>query len=641
MPSYRTPGVFIEEISSGPRPVAPSSTTDTAFVAMVTLPKSVVPGRGRAEGMFLPGPDTSPMLAWNRALAFRSLADGPADAAPVIEAAGTDADGKPKKAPAAKPAPSGGDNRLNQIVHEFLSGTWSVSSPVKDPESVTLRSDAGAILRVPANRTLLSVKTAPDGSKAWDLAWGADEQKVVELISGRALAQDIAHKGDLPSVDAAGKPASIDPEAIHDRLHGTAPAITNMTGFEQWRRGFGARLFQEILLDANKKMSPTQAEMIWATLAPPARDAWDRWLRSHPGLRRLEIALIGFFSNGGSTAYLACGVQSQGAGGPAKRAYLEKAFDGVSAVAMVVAPGLDFAWQQAILEYAGPKGRGDVFAVLETPRFLATEAPRDIDVDDFRWTKGHGPYEMAKLEFLSEPSTGEMRFLGYSADEVLDRCTPRDDSGFGGTYGPWVIVENPLSTGAHDRYVVAPPGGHVVGLIAGTDLRAGGGVHKAPANEQMLGVAELVTNISDREQGPLNMKGINIIRHRPGGGIRVWGARTVGADPLWTYINVRRLFLFVERSVRDAVQWGVFLPNNDKTRMTLRETISSFLIRLYNEGMLDGSSWQESFTVKCDGENNPDVDVRSGLLTVDVSIRPVFPAEFIRIRFQQSAMRVE
>jgi hypothetical protein len=308
---------------------------------------------------------------------------------------------------------------------------------------------------------------------------------------------------------------------------------------------------------------------------------------------------------------------------------------------MLVAPGLDSSWQQAILEYAGPKGRGDLFAVLETPRFLLTQAPRGVEVDDFRWGKGTGPYEMAELEQVADPNVGELRFLGFAADEVLDRCTPRDDSGFGATYGPWLVVENPLSTGPADRYVVAPPGGHVVGVIAGTDLRAGGGVHKAPANEQMLGVTELVTPISDREQAALNMKGVNIIRQRPAAGIRIWGARTVGADPLWTYVSVRRLFLYVERSIRDAVQWAVFLPNNPNTRDTLRQTIASFLIRCHKEGMLDGATWQQAFTVKCDGENNPDVDVRAGLLTVDVSIRPVYPAEFIRIRFQQAAMRVE
>jgi hypothetical protein len=157
----------------------------------------------------------------------------------------------------------------------------------------------------------------------------------------------------------------------------------------------------------------------------------------------------------------------------------------------------------------------------------------------------------------------------------------------------------------------------------------------------VLGVAELVTEISDREQGVLNMKGINIIRHRPFAGIRIWGARTIASDPLWNYISVRRLFLMVERSVRDAIQWAVFLPNVPATRNDLKSTIAAFLYRLWKEGALDGATWSEAFEVQCDGNNNPDVDVRAGLLTVDVQMRPVFPAEFIRVRFRQSPMRSE
>jgi phage tail sheath protein FI len=189
--------------------------------------------------------------------------------------------------------------------------------------------------------------------------------------------------------------------------------------------------------------------------------------------------------------------------------------------------------------------------------------------------------------------------------------------------------------------VIAPPAGYVAGVIAATDLKPGGGVHKAPANEQVLGVAELVTSISDREQAALNVKGINIIRHRPFAGIRIWGARTIAADPLWNYINVRRLFLMVERSVRDAIQWAVFLPNTPTTRSDLKSTIAAFLYRLYSQGMLDGATWKDAFSVQCDSKNNPDVDVRSGLLTVDVEIRPVYPAEFIRVRFRQSPVKSE
>ena len=95
------------------------------------------------------------------------------------------------------------------------------------------------------------------------------------------------------------------------------------------------------------------------------------------------------------------------------------------------------------------------------------------------------------------------------------------------------------------------------------------------------------------------------------------------------------------RSVRDAIQWAVFLPNTPATRADLKSTIASFLYRLWKEGALDGATWGEAFSVQCDSQNNTDIDVRSGLLTVDVQMRPVFPAEFIRVRFRQSPMRSE
>jgi hypothetical protein len=100
------------------------------------------------------------------------------------------------------------------------------------------------------------------------------------------------------------------------------------------------------------------------------------------------------------------------------------------------------------------------------------------------------------------------------------------------------------------------------------------------------------------------------------------------------------LFLFIERSVRDAVNWAVFMPNTSLTRRDLGTTIRSFLYSLWNQGMLDGDAHNDAYSVKCDAENNPDVDVRSGLLTVDVTVRPPFPAEFVRIRFRQAPMEV-
>ncbi|MBK9369897.1 MAG: phage tail sheath subtilisin-like domain-containing protein [Deltaproteobacteria bacterium] len=640
MPEYRTPGVYVEEISTGPRPVVASSTTDTGFVGILTLPTSFSPGRGRASGLFLPALDEQPLLSWNRALAFRPLVT-PSDEAPPtsVEPAAKEPpkEGAPPPKPGRPTPPRSQGNRLKALVEEALPGKWEIDSP-NGEDMLTLRSQKGDILRVPVRRSQLSTK-----EKEWDLAWGADDQQLLQVIASKAVEQGVRHGGTLPCADSAAQPLNLDASNIQARMQRVAPAIHTLDGFDAWRREVAGRLFVEILLESDAAMSQSRAESVWDALTYEARGAWERWVRTHPGMLRLELAVSGFFQNGGKTAYVSLGVQPQGAAGPHKRKLLEDSFDGVKSMALICAPGLDFGWQQAILEYAGPRGRGDLFAVLETPRYLLTRAPRSVEalLNKQRWNEKDSPYEVGVLETLGSPQQTELRFNGYAEDAVLDRCVPRDESGYGAAYGPWVIVDNPLSTGAHDRYVVAPPAGHIAGVIASTDLKAGGGVHKAPANELVAGVAELVTSISDREQEPLNMKGVNIIRHRPGAGIRVWGARTVASDPLWNYVNVRRLFLFVERSIRDAIQWAVFLPNTPETRGDLRTTIVGFLFRLYQEKMLDGSTWKEAFSVRCDQTNNADTDVRLGMLTVDVEIRPVYPAEFVRVRFRQSRVRGE
>ena len=628
--NYRTPGVYIEEISNGPRPVQASSTTETGFVAVIEIPTQFIPGGGGAAGMYLPGSTEDVHMSWNRAKAFRRLA-------PAIDAPAVSKDDK--KAKAKKDAPATDGNEFQQLVSEVLPGQWDIKAPTGDSK-VTMASAKGELLRFPVSRALMSVTVDAASKAEWDLSFTEASNKVMELIATHAEDQGVAHTGELGCVDKTQKPITIDVGAIHDRMHGTAPSFSSMDGFHAWRSEWSANLFVQILLESDKKMTPSKAEILWDSLDPSAQNSWLNWVRTHPGMRRLELSLVGFFSNGGATAFPAVALQEEGTGGPAKRAFLEKAYDGASAVAMLCAPGLEFGWQQGVLEYAGPAGRGDLFAILEAPRYLMTKPPRGVDVTETRWLKAGGSYEVREMQTLPEPSAKELRYLGFASDVVLDRCTPRDDKGHGAVYAPWLIVDNPLSTGPSDKYIIAPPAGFVAGVIAGTDSKAGGGVHKAPANEPVLGVANLVTSVSDREQAALNVKGINIIRHRPGAGIRIWGARTVAADALWNYVNVRRLFLFVERSVRDSVNWAVFQPNNNQTRENLKNSIAAFLFRCYNEGMLDGDSWQDSFTVQCDKENNPEADIRSGLLTVDVQIRPVFPAEFVRIRFSQTPMQV-
>jgi hypothetical protein len=363
---------------------------------------------------------------------------------------------------------------------------------------------------------------------------------------------------------------------------------------------------------------------------------------------RLEVSVRGFFTNGGSMAYPSFYLSAAGASAMAKGEFLGHAYDDFSRVAMVCSPGLSKDWQAAVLTYCGPLGRRDLFAVLDTPRYFLTQ-PTTTDarsrVGSLRWSDqykaGDDPnFEVQSLETIGAPSVSELRFRAMT-DTLLSEVVPRDEPGHGGAYAPWVVTENPATTGLGDRYIVAPPSGFVAGLIAATDDKPGAGVHKAPANEQLAGVNGLVALIGDKDQGALNVRGINIIRPRPNAGIRVWGARTVASDPQWKYINVRRLFLMVERSLKSAVEWAVFLPNTDNTRGDLHSTIAAFLFSLWRENMLDGATSDEAYNVRCDRENNPDVDVRNGILTVDIDLRPPFPAEFIRLRFRQAPMQVE
>ena len=131
------------------------------------------------------------------------------------------------------------------------------------------------------------------------------------------------------------------------------------------------------------------------------------------------------------------------------------------------------------------------------------------------------------------------------------------------------------------------------------------GVHKAPANEVIRGAISLELNITKAEHDQLNPSGINCIRAFPGRGIRVWGARTLSSDPAWRYLNVRRLFNYVEESIFEGTQWVVFEPNDMRLWGRVKRTINAFLLRVWRDGALFGATPDQAFFVKCDEENNP------------------------------------
>jgi phage tail sheath protein FI len=128
---------------------------------------------------------------------------------------------------------------------------------------------------------------------------------------------------------------------------------------------------------------------------------------------------------------------------------------------------------------------------------------------------------------------------------------------------------------------------------------------------------------------------VNCIRAFPGRGIRVWGASTLSSDPAWRYLNVRRLFNFVEESIQAGTQWVVFEPNDYALWQRVKRDVSAFLKRVWMSGALFGATPEEAFFVKCDAENNPPETRDVGQLIIDIGLAPVKPAEFVIFRISQ------
>ncbi|MDX8034344.1 phage tail sheath subtilisin-like domain-containing protein [Lentzea sp. BCCO 10_0856] len=203
------------------------------------------------------------------------------------------------------------------------------------------------------------------------------------------------------------------------------------------------------------------------------------------------------------------------------------------------------------------------------------------------------------------------------------------DSKYATLYYPWIKVYDPSTS----DNIFVPPSGHMAGVWARTDATRG--VHKAPANETVRGAVALQTQLTKAEQELLNPIGVNCIRSFTGRGIRVWGARTLSSDPAWRYLNVRRLFNYLEESILDGTQWVVFEPNDDALWARIRRTIAAFLVMEWRKGALFGLTPDEAFYVKCDRETNPAEGIDLGQVVCEVGIAPVKPAEFVIFRLAQ------
>jgi phage tail sheath protein FI len=206
------------------------------------------------------------------------------------------------------------------------------------------------------------------------------------------------------------------------------------------------------------------------------------------------------------------------------------------------------------------------------------------------------------------------------------------NSSFGAIYYPWIWIYNPIG----NFNVPVPPSGAVLGRYGYTDGRVG--VHKSPAgvNDGALRTVNgLATALTDSDQDNINLMGINAIRNMINYGNLIWGARTTSMDTEWTYVSVRRFFIFVEQSLKQSLQWVVFEPNSEQLWTSVTRDVTAFLTMQWRQGAMFGDTAAAAFFVTCDASNNPPETRASGELFIDVGMAPVMPAEFVILRLTQ------
>ena len=309
----------------------------------------------------------------------------------------------------------------------------------------------------------------------------------------------------------------------------------------------------------------------------------------------LAQAVYGYFNNGGSRCY----VMRVAAEGDIPKFLIN--LEAIDEISIVAAPGL------AQDDTTGKNTRTELIshcAVKTQTRFAI--------------------FDSAQME----ETGGSLDLTLLDPHNAANKLPPTTD--YAAFYFPWIQVFDPVSKGP----VYMPPSGHIAGIYARVDNDRG--VHKAPANEPVLGALDLKYTLSKSQQDGLNPQGVNCIRNL-NGNLTVWGARTMGGDANadLKYINVRRTLIFLRKSIDEGTQWVVFEPNEPGLWQKITRNITAFLTNVWRSGALFGTTAQEAFYVKCDAEINPPESRDLGQVITEIGVAIVRPAEFVIFRISQ------
>ena len=461
------------------------------------------------------------------------------------------------------------------------------------------------VVVTPASKAKTQVLAVNGADLTLKNADGFNPGDVVELFDGKTAAHATV-KSVLDKVVTRDAPCTLD---VADTKVGTAKYIKTCEITLTARLGETVETFENLSLkpDAlnNVCVKTAKSDLICVEVtaakapAAPAPKEKDKDGKEIPAPAPKAASIVPYELCGGSGSELVLTLQGGSNGsvltvtpdaflgkddGPGKRTGLQ-AFQENGNVSIMAIPGVTAPEVQASL-IAFCENKKSCFAILDVPM----ELKKTNDVANFR---------------------------------------DMYDSTYAAMYHPWLEMYDAGSK----RSAYFPPSGAMAGIYARTDIERG--VHKAPANEVVRGCTGLSCAYNEGEQDILNPIGVNLIRSFTGRGIRVWGARTISSNGLWKYLNVRRLFIYVEESIKANTNWVVFEPNSTTLWNRVTRTIETFLATCWRDGALAGSTPSEAFFVECGPTTMTQDDIDNGRLICQIGIAPVKPAEFVIFRITQ------
>lgn len=633
MPTYLHPGVYVEEIPSGSRPIEGVGTSTAAFVGYTTKGPVAEPtllfkwsdyeeqfGGIRDLGKSATG-DPMGFAVYSffqnggtAAYIVRAIQEGSADTAEGFLVNPDDATQIIRFA-AANPGEWGNELRVRFETKADAPGLYTLRAGVMDGAEFKERERF--------NDLTVADDGAPDfiESKVNDASTliNVEMQAISQYLLGVSISQDLAAVADFSVLNDLTMTVNVDGTArtvtfATDEFDGTSTLADVAVSIQALVRG-------AVVANPAVRDFTCAADGDLLVLTSGTRLATSSVVVSGPGdaTDASTVLLLGLANDGSertgqqSLDAMLSGITGQVslAGGtngnePDKDAYdaIFAAFEKVRDISILCLPGQawDSTTEQAIIDAA----------------------------------VAHAEKMRSRMVIIDPPEGSELRTEKAVNDLGFKPKT------YSVVYYPWAKVANPFynaerNPGVPSTLLVAPSG-FAAGMWAKIDGRRG--VWKAPAGVEtsLLGVAGLQYPVEDGEQDSLNPLGVNCLRKMPGFGPVIWGSRTLAtkADPEWRYVPIRRTAIMIEQSIYNGIQWAVFEPNNHNLWASLRANIGSFMDGLFRAGAFQGAKANDAYFVRCGlGDTMTQGDIDRGQVIVIVGFAPLKPAEFVIVRIQQ------